>query len=388
MVKYDQISAERGTPAKLWQSLSKILRRDKELDSSSASPTHSADQFIQFFCHKVETIRKDTENCPPPPPASLRPAIASLTELKTCTEDEVRRVILSMYTKSCTTSDDPIPTFLLKESVDVLLPYTTVMINASLHEGHLPASRKHAILTPLLTKPYLDAGDFKNYCPVSKLVFMSKFADKVVIENLVSHLQEQLRRPCLFQLRQLWMVRSSLTLKAAKTLVHAFVSSRLDYCNSLLYGIGDGLLMKLQTVQNAAARVVTGTKKFDHITPVLRQLHWLPVCQRITFKLAMITFKCIHGLAPSYLADVCTVSSVVGRWQLRLVNSGGTRRVAHKDQDWSEGLCHGWPGHLEQPLRRPADFITVQRYICAKTQNPFIWLPAILRSSLIGCYTN
>jgi len=64
-----------------------------------------------------------------------------------------------------------------------------------------------------------------------------------------------LRRSCLFQLRQLRMVRSSLTSEAAKTLVHAFVSSRLDYCNSLLYGISDGLLTKLQTVQNAAARV-------------------------------------------------------------------------------------------------------------------------------------
>ena len=65
------------------------------------------------------------------------------------------------------------------------------------------------------------------------------------------------------------------------TLVHAFISSRLDYCNSLLYGVGDGLLKKLQDVQNAAARVVTvtGTKKFDHITPVLRDLHWLPVRQ-------------------------------------------------------------------------------------------------------------
>jgi len=131
------------------------------------------------------------------------------------------------------------------------------------------------------------------------------------------------RSSCLFQLRQLRMVRSSLTLEAAKTLVHAFVSSRLDYCNSLLYVIGDGLLTKLQTAQNAAACVVTGTRKFDHVTPVLRQLHWLPVRQQITFRLAIITFKCLHGLAPSYLADVCTpVSSIVGRWQLRSANSG------------------------------------------------------------------
>jgi len=132
-----------------------------------------------------------------------------------------------------------------------------------------------------------------------------------------------LRRSCLFQLRQLWIVRFSLTLEAAKTLVHAFVSSRLDYCNSLLYGIGEGLLTKLQTVLNAAAHVVTGTRKFDRVTLVLHQLHWLPVRQRITFKLVMITFKCLHGLPPSYLADVCTpVSSVVGRWQLQLANSG------------------------------------------------------------------
>jgi len=82
----------------------------------------------------------------------------------------------------------------------------------------------------------------------------------------------------------------------------------------LLYGISDGLLMKLQTVQNAAAHIVTGTRKFDHITSMLHQLHWLLVWQRIAFKLAMITFKFLHSLALYYLADVCTpLSSVVGR---------------------------------------------------------------------------
>jgi len=114
------------------------------------------------------------------------------------------------------------------------------------------------------------------------------------------------------------MIRSSLTLEAAKTLVHAFISIRLDNCNSLLYEASDSLLAMLQTVQNAAASVITGTRKFDHITPVLRDLYWLPVRQRISFKLAMMVYKCLYGLAPSYLADVCTpVSSVVGRWQLR-----------------------------------------------------------------------
>ena len=77
-----------------------------------------------------------------------------------------------------------------------------------------------------------------------------------------------------FQLRQLWAVRRSLTTEAAHTLVHAFVSSRLDYCNSLLFNVGKE---RLQGIQNAAARLVTGSRKYDHIAPVLRSLHWLPI---------------------------------------------------------------------------------------------------------------
>ena len=107
------------------------------------------------------------------------------------------------------------------------------------------------------------------------------------------------------------MVRSSLTIETTETLVHAFVSSRLDYCNSLLYGINDSLLKKLQAVQNAAARVTTKTRKFDHITPVLRELHWLAVHKRIVYKLAVMVYKCVHGLAPPYLAADCVpVTSV------------------------------------------------------------------------------
>ena len=93
--------------------------------------------------------------------------------------------------------------------------------------------------------------------------------------------------------------------------MHAFVSSRLDYCNSLLYGVSDELLQKLQVIQNAAARVVTGARKFDHITPVLHEVHWLPVRQRIRFKLAMTVYKCLSGLAPAYLADDICIFRVV-----------------------------------------------------------------------------
>ena len=88
---------------------------------------------------------------------------------------------------------------------------------------------------------------------------------------------------------------------------HAFVTSRLDNCNSILYGLPDKELNKLQRIQNAAARLVSLTKKRDHITPVLFQLHWLPVRQRINFKLLLLTFKTWKGQSPAYISDLVTV---------------------------------------------------------------------------------
>src|SRR5712691_66302 len=122
-----------------------------------------------------------------------------------------------------------------------------------------------------------------------------------------------LRRSCFFQLRQLRLVRDSLTTDALKTLVTTFISSRLDYCNSLLAGVTSGLLSKLQSIQNSAARLITKTGKFEHITPILRDLHWLPVCRRIDFKVATLVYKCLHGSAPPYLVDEFRLASGVWR---------------------------------------------------------------------------
>ena len=80
--------------------------------------------------------------------------------------------------------------------------------------------------------------------------------------------------------------------------LHAFVTSRIDYCNGLLYGLPDCEIAKLQRVQNAAARMLMSYKKYDHITPVLINLHWLPVRYRINFKILLLTFKALYGMAP------------------------------------------------------------------------------------------
>ena len=87
-------------------------------------------------------------------------------------------------------------------------------------------------------------------------------------------------------------------------MIHTYVTSRLDNGNCLLYGISDHLLTKLQRVQNAAARLITKTKKHDHITAVLIDLHWLPIKQRIQYKLLLLMFRSLHGLAASYITDL------------------------------------------------------------------------------------
>ena len=93
------------------------------------------------------------------------------------------------------------------------------------------------------------------------------------------------------------------------TSVHAYITSRLDYCNGLLFGLRKAQIAKLQRVRNAAARLILGVGKFSHITPALYELHWLPVSLRIDYKILLLTFKCIYGLAPTYFSDLISIKS-------------------------------------------------------------------------------
>ena len=103
-------------------------------------------------------------------------------------------------------------------------------------------------------------------------------------------------------------------------LVHAFVTSRVDYCNSVLSSALKKVKDKLQHVQNAAARLVTGTRKYERGLSRLMHddLHWLVIPQRVLCKLAMTVHRCLRHGIPRYLADYCVpVSEVAGRQHLR-----------------------------------------------------------------------
>ena len=107
-----------------------------------------------------------------------------------------------------------------------------------------------------------------------------------------------------YHLHRIGQIRPYLSKEATECLIHALISSRLDYANSLLYGLPASLIKKLQGIQNTAARIVSKTRKTDHITPVLRELHWLPVTSRIKFKVLLLVFKAINNLGPTYLKEL------------------------------------------------------------------------------------
>ena len=102
-------------------------------------------------------------------------------------------------------------------------------------------------------------------------------------------------------------IRKYLSRSVTESLVHAFITSRIDYCNSLLYDLPNSHIMKLQRIQNAAARLVTGTPRFCHVTLLLFHLHWLPISYRIKFKILLLTFNCLYGQAPNYLIGLITI---------------------------------------------------------------------------------
>ena len=105
------------------------------------------------------------------------------------------------------------------------------------------------------------------------------------------------------KIRKISCYRTFCTPSAAKTVIHAYITSRLDYFNGLLHGLPTNLVAKLQNILNTAAKLVTKTRKHEHITPVMINQHWLPIQYRIQFKLLLLIYKSLHGLALIYLTD-------------------------------------------------------------------------------------
>ncbi len=523
-------------PKNLFNVINKALHRKEDTPfPGGKSDDELANEFNEFFDGKIQTIRDNLDNGQNNHTFKTETPkyTQTLTEFRSLSPEEVRKLIISSASKHCDL--DPIPTWLLKECIDDLLPLITQIINLSLLLGDMPSSLKNAIINPLLKKLGLELIK-KNYRPVSNLAFISKLIEKAVASQLIEHLKinnlydkfqsayrtfystetallrvkndilntmdsrnvmllllldlsaafdtidhsillNRLSKRCgikgtclkwftsylsnrhqmvkindttselknvkygvpqgsvlgpilftiytsplgeiiencglnrqtyaddtgiyhsispvdtasqtitllkintcidkikefmfanklkindektifmvlgtnywtetlnknsikigdtqiessnstknlgiifdkemtlhehvnyickkgFYHVKDLFALRKFLNQKETNTAAHAFVTSILDYGNSLFYGISQYLIEKMQVLQNAAVRAVVRKRKFDKISKDRMDLNWLPIEARIKFKYLLITWKCLHGKAPCYLQDL------------------------------------------------------------------------------------
>ena len=189
-------------------------------------------------------------------PSVKKPKIRNkLFDFAPASEDEVRKIIMKSASKSCDL--DPIPTNTLKALLDILIKPITTIIHLSLESRTFPLSFKEAHGIWVFFLQWLN--------------FRQHFS--------------QVSSSCIYHITDLKRIRKNLPLDLAKQIAVALVTSKLDYCNSLLHVIPAKDLQKLQRVENCFARVVTKVPRFSRSIPLLKSLHWLPIKFRIQVKI-------------------------------------------------------------------------------------------------------
>ena len=168
--------------------------------------------------------------------------------------------------------------------------------------------------------------------PALKLRNLGVIMDKHL--TMSPHIQNTVRN-AFFKIREISYYRRFLTSSATKSLIHAYVTSRLDYCNGLLYGLPKVLTNKLQSVLNTAARLVTLGRKYDSITPDMQKLHWLPIESRIKYKIILQVFKSLNGMAPKYLSDKLKYSHGLRSYDKKLLMVPKSKKKTYGDRAFS-----------------------------------------------------
>ena len=156
-----------------------------------------------------------------------------------------------------------------------------------------------------------------------------------------------------YHLRNIGAVRKYITSDACKILVHASIISRLDYANVVLYGLPSKLTQCLQRLQNSAARIISKTPRRDHISPVLAELHWLPVEYRIKYKVLSFTYKAIAGCAPSYVSELveqCKPSRCLRSSEKLMLCVPKARTVTYGDRSFRRSAATLW-NELPEDIR-------------------------------------
>ena len=169
---------------------------------------------------------------------------------------------------------DPFPTILLMSHLSSIINIILRIVNFCFSSGYFPASCKSAIIS------FFD--QFLN------------FDDHITAICRSTH----------FHIRNICKIRNLLSYDACSTIIHALISCRLDYCNYIMYNVTKSKTDLLQRLQNQCARILTKSPRREHITPVLKKLHWLKIQDRIIYKMLMFTYKSYYNMAPPYLCEL------------------------------------------------------------------------------------
>ena len=178
-------------------------------------------------------------------------------------------------------------------------------------------------------------------------------------------------RACFAALRQIRSVRRSLSRDALLALLRALVVSKVDCYSTVLAGVYGSFLQRLQSVMNAAARLVFSARRSDHVTPLLRELHWLKVPERIRFRLCVLAHRCLHGTAPQYLAETLQPTSGMStRRHLRSAATStlavpSTRRSTLGDRAFPVAAARAW-NSLSSSLRTVPSLTSFRRLLKAE----------------------
>ena len=173
----------------LWKTVNTLLHKKTTATLPSTSPSALPSVFSTFFADKIIKLRSAIQGSRSSRTPDLPQPLSKPKDLKSfdpCTIDEIRKLIIDSPDKHCQL--DPIPTFLLKQCIDVLAPVITRIVNLSLLSSSFPDDFKQAIVTPLLKKPTLDKEELSNYRPISNLSFLSKLTERLIKNRLTSHL--------------------------------------------------------------------------------------------------------------------------------------------------------------------------------------------------------
>ena len=196
--------------------------------------------------------------------------------------------------------------------------------------------------------------------------------DKEILFN--DHINQLCRT---FILGNLFKICKYLTDDATSKVVHAFVTTKLDYCNHLYFGLPKYQVNKMQRVQNTAVQLVTRSSKYNHITPLLQQLHWLPVLYCVVFKILLLVYKARHGLCPGYVSEQWQEwkqSRVLHLSSLGLLAAPTSRTKTYGDRAFSvcaPKLWNGLPNHVRNVGTLPLFKKNLKTYLFSKFINSY-----------------